>query len=319
MRQIRGRAVFYMVIFAVYVGFVRIGAGRGGRVWERVALVALAVLLAVSVPGLFADEPVAPTDTTIAGGTDSGQDPSTRDHCPYGHRSDGTCRSCPRRTYRRSGGACVPVSQTPGCPVAYAKVSSWPGVCVPIFCQDNPANPNLLEWRNLTTGNCIDKCTTSGFEWFSRYKSCRPSSCPHGRYSNGNCRPAPPPPSTTTTVAATTTTTVPVTTTTVPAMWSSDSCFFTFPKGTAASVALPTHNKANRYTLRGILPPGVSATPKTGGSFTLDRWIVHPGRHTHRWWRLGSHPRGHLARGLGHTRVRLCGTSTAGHAQGIGS
>lgn len=126
-------------------------------------------------------------------------------------------------------------------------------MCVPIYCQDNPANPYLLEWRNLTTGDCIDKCTTSGYEWFSRYKSCRPSSCPHGRYSNGNCRPAPPPPPTTTTV---------------PARWSA-TCSYSFPKGEPVSATLPTHNKADGYTLRGILPPGVSATPKTGGSYTL--------------------------------------------------
>jgi len=228
---------------------------RGRRVWEQVLLVALAVLLAVSVPGLFADEPVASTDTTFADGTDGGgegsQDVSGDDHCPYGHRSDGTCRACPRRTYHRKDGACRPVAQTPGCPVAYAKVSSWPGVCVPIYCQDNPANPNLLEWRNLTTGDCIDKCTTSGFEWFSRYRACRPSSCPHGRYSNGNCRPAP-------------------TTTTVPARWSPATCSFTFTKGTpVSSVQLPTHNRAERYRLTGILPPDVVATSSAGGSFTL--------------------------------------------------
>ena len=123
-------------------------------VWERVVLAALVVGLVLSVPVLVDDslgaERVESTDTTVVSGAEGSGGVSTTSHCPYGHRPNGTCRACPRRTYYHNGTTCVPVASTLGCAVAYAKVSSWPNTCVPIFCQGNPTNVNLLEWRNLS-------------------------------------------------------------------------------------------------------------------------------------------------------------------------
>lgn len=112
-----------------------------------------------------------------------------------------------------------------------------------------------MEWRDLDTGLCIDQCTVG--EWFSRYRACRPRSCPDGRDPDGRCRP----PDTTTT-------------TTVAGRWSGI-CKFSFPKGEAASVELSTHSAGLSYTLHPFhpgtdtVPPGMSATPKAGGSYTV--------------------------------------------------
>ena len=176
------------------------------------------------------------------------EEPSTRDHCPYGHRRDGTCRACPKRTYWAHDGGCKPVEHTPGCPDGHAIVSSWPGKCVPIICPATPVVPGMYEARDADTGYCT---CPAGDEWLPDHNGCRPSSCPHGRDSDGRC--LPPPTTTTTTVAA---------------KWSAV-CQFSFTKGDAASVDLPTHGAGHSYTLKGILPPGLSATPKAGGSYTV--------------------------------------------------
>lgn len=142
-------------------------------------------LLVVAFPGgdwVGADHG-GTTDTTAVVG--SGTD--TRDHggeqppnCSHGSYTinPGTdneqvkCRYCSRRTYAARNGVCRAVSRTPGCPPAHTIVSSWPNRCVPIYCPTfgNPPD-NQDEWRNLATGNCIDKCPT-GSSWSPTSKRC---------------------------------------------------------------------------------------------------------------------------------------------------
>ena len=188
------------------------------------------------------------------GDSEESEEPSTRDHCPYGHRADGTCRACPKRTYWAHDGGCNPVEHTPGCPDGHAIVSSWPGKCVPIICPATPVVPGMYEARDADTGYCT---CPAGDEWLPDHNGCRPSSCPHGRDSDGRC--LPPPTTTTTTVAG---------------RWSGI-CKFSFTKGDAASVDLPTHGAGLSYTLRpyrpgtDYVPAGMSATRKAGGSYTV--------------------------------------------------
>ena len=156
-------------------------------------------MVALLVPVLVGDDwvvaqKVEPTDTTAAAGSGSG----TRDHdpseqppnCSHGEVTinPGTdnervkCRACARRTYAvTNSGPCRAVSPTPACNaqglVKHAIVSSWPEECVPIYRptfndpRGNPPPEDQGEWRNLTTGNCIDVCG-SGRRWSTARKRC---------------------------------------------------------------------------------------------------------------------------------------------------
>lgn len=102
--------------------------------------------------------------------------------CPYGQRSDGSCRACPNPDEYYSGGRCVkktaPAPRDPTC--------------------------------------------SSGRIYFGSYGGCRPSSCTHGRTSTGYCRSSPTrttrtTTTTTTTRPTTTTAATTTTTTTLPA------------------------------------------------------------------------------------------------------
>ena len=137
----------------------------------------------------------------------------TLDHCLYGHRADGTCRACPQRTFWANDG-CRPVAEDLTCPEPnQARVSSWPGECVWLLCPPDPGTPNLLEYRDLTDGDCTDLdnstvCPDADENWFPeyatwspnfstyQYSGCKPIYCRYGRTSTGNCQS---PPTTTTT------------------------------------------------------------------------------------------------------------------------
>ena len=112
-------------------------------------------------------------------------------------RPTGRCRACPQRTYRSTGGNCDAVDPDPLCPrPLQARVGSWPGKCVYIHCPPDD-DPNTLEHRS-STGRCTnlddnDVCPLNADgeddeKWYPQYGGCRKKSCPHGRYSNGNCR-----------------------------------------------------------------------------------------------------------------------------------
>ena len=150
------------------------------------------LVVALIAPLLVGDDLVGAqkaetTDTTTVVGTDS----QARDHvsgerppnCSHGEVTinPGTpneqvrCRACARRTYYSSGGRCRAVNPTPACEdlglVNYAIVSSW-SHCVPIYCPTfgNPPE-DQDEWRDLSTGDCIDKCP-SGKRWSTTRRRC---------------------------------------------------------------------------------------------------------------------------------------------------
>ena len=148
-----------------WFGGWRLGRGWGCWCWWCWCWWFLVLVVPVVVgDGWVEAQKVVPTDTTLATGNTSrgegSEGVSTRSHCSYGHRRDGSCRACQRRTYRSSGGMCVPVERTPGCPTGHARVATWPDDCVRIACPLNP-NSDILEWRSLTTGRCLDPPTTA--------------------------------------------------------------------------------------------------------------------------------------------------------------
>ena len=193
------------------------------RMWVVWWLLVVALIGAVAVSDrVGADHAVESTDTTAVVGSDSG----TRGHvsgerppnCSHGEviavnedgegTPTGRCRGCPQRTYWNSGGGCVPVDEDETCrrPLQ-ARVGSWPGRCVYIFCPPNDADANQGEYRNLRTGACThltddDVCPESDERWFPQYAAtaetdpqggCRPKRCTHGRTSTGRCRTVTPP------------------------------------------------------------------------------------------------------------------------------